>query len=274
MIILCEKSNALWHPLLTSGAYRTLDEAFDAVLGLGSRRKVESLRKKANPRLNVNLETWSQHITKALNIAERRDLFSEDVRASTFAELLGVGPFGQRYLFDVFYSDLNKSSFSSLVFDARKAEQIARTYCGEYLIEFVCEGSKLQDRGRLDIRYFIPVGLDSIHSKHFKIRCKLDLPKVIETEIQAGVEMFEYDGFLSLSTNSLSFQFESRVDAWETRSLMLLFPNYASNGNLHGRFLKTPFGATSHGLSGSVTMQLVSRHDCIIMPHSNLQEVG
>lgn len=272
--MLCEKSNALWQPLLTNGIYKSLDDGFDDYFGIGARRKAESWRKKPNLRAQVNLETWSQTICERLGIEARKDLFNETVRASTFGEILGLGPFGLRYLFDTFYSDINKSAFSSLVFDARKAEQIVRNYSGEYQVNFRSEITHSASMGKLEVRYFIPVGLDALHSKKFKIRCKLDLPSLVETEMDLLVESFEYDGYLSQSQNTLSFHFESRVDAWEPRSLMLILPTHSNDGTFEGRFLKTPFGATDQGLAGHVSMKLASRHNSIILPHSNLQEVG
>ena len=273
MILLCEKSNGLWQNLLNDNESWTLDDCFAEVLDSTAKRNAESWRKKENPRIQISLRTWSENITSALGISKRSDLFDDSIGSSEFSELLGISPMARRYLFDVYYSDINKSSISSITFDQRKARDIANSFCGLYRINFVPEPQDTSFEGLLDIRYYMPVGLDARHSKQFKIRCKLDVPSGAESSKKLPKDCFEYDGYLSQCRDFYTFNMESRPDAWDRRVLSIMVSADPGGNGFIGRYLKNPFDSDHYGMQGSITMHLKHRHKTLIEPHTTLCDV-
>jgi hypothetical protein len=87
-------------------------------------------------------------------------------------------------------------------------------------------------------------------------------------------EFFEYDGFVSQSHGAMAFHLESRMDAWDARTILIVCHGAEETGEFKGRYLKSPFGSDMNKLSGRVSMELVKRHDHIVLPHSSLQAVG
>lgn len=255
------------------GKGKTFEDCFSEVLDETARRNAESWRKKENPRIQVDLKSWSERISLAVGGARRTDLFDDSVGSGEFSELLGIGPVARRYLFDVFYSDINKSSISCTTFDQRKARSIAESYCGSYDLILMPDGLRSKHVGLMDIRYYMPLGLDARHSKQFKIRCKLDFPADAESRRNVQTSMFEYDGYLSLSRGCYTFTMESRPDAWERRVLSIMVSANHSEEGFSGKYLKNPFDESQYGMYGDVNMVLRDKHPLLIEPHTSLCEV-
>lgn len=273
MILLCEKTNGLWQKMLAESNGESLEDCFANVLDVTAKRNAESWRKKENPRIQVDLKSWSERISIALGENRREDLFDDSVGSGEFSDLLGISPMARRYLFDVFYSDINKSSISCITFDQRKARNIASSFCGIYELTLSPDGLSDDFVGLMDIRYYMPVGLDARHSKQFKIRCKLDMPAGAESSRNLQRDVFEYDGYLSLSRDCFTFTMESRPDAWERRVLSVMVSANSSLDCFSGKYLKNPFEGNHYGMHGNVTMRMRERHPVVIEPHTNLCEV-
>lgn len=273
MILLCEKSSNLWQKKLSEDKNKSLADCFHELLDSTAKRNAESWRKKEDPRIQIDLKSWSERISMYMSGEARFDLFDESVGSREFAEVVGIGTMGRRYLFDVYYSDINKSSISSITFSKRKARDIAQSLCGVYDLEIRLPNSEEILSGLMDVRYYMPVGLDARHSKQFKVRCKLDLPSRAESKITLRKDNFEYDGYLSLSHSWYTFTMESRSDAFEQRTLSMLVTTDKDGASLSGRYLKTPFDGDDFGMCGTVKMKLCERHEVIIDPHTILSEV-
>lgn len=274
MILLCEKTNGLWQKKLAECPGNSFEECFIEVFDETAKRNAEGWRRKENPKIQVSLATWSERISEIMCSSARDDLFEDSVSSSEFSEILGIGKIGRRYLFDVFYSDINKSSISCITFPQRRARDIAKRFGGSYTATFRPVGSNESYVGAMDIRYYMPIGLDNRHSHLFKIRCKLDFPSKAESSKLAQTDPFEYDGYLSLCRDCYTFTMESRSDdAWEQRVISLMVTTNASGEGFSGRYLKNPFSSDDYGMYGEVTLNLSEKHESIVEPHTVLCEI-
>jgi hypothetical protein len=273
MILLCEKTNGLWHKNMSEGKNESYEDCFAKLLDGTAKRNAEIWRKKDSPRIQIDLKAWSERISTVMCEEVRFDLFEESVGSSEFAKVVGIGPIGRRYLFDIYYSDINKSSISSITFPQKKARDIAKSICGVYEVKFKDPLCGKFSIGMMDVRYYMPVGLDNRHSKQFKIRCKLNVPSEVESKRSLREKTFEYNGYLSVSRGWYTFTMESRSDAYEQRVLSLMVSSDENGAGLNGRYLKTPFDGDGFGMHGSIEMKLSRKHDAIIDPHTILSEI-
>ena len=207
-LILLEPSNLLWRMYRTEKHARdpnydfSLTEAVDDVFNEGSFKNFHNWAKEARdptPILNV----YSTKIKERIGLNAPGNLFSNEVSSKQFGKYLGLCALACNYIFDRSHTEYF-NQFESIAFDITAAEDLARRFCGLYLLYILDRRREEVAICSLDLRYFIANTRRRGKKLDFRVRCKLNVPNGTKLPVHAEKAYFEYDGFLAYRPNCLT----------------------------------------------------------------------
>jgi hypothetical protein len=224
-LILLEPSNILWSQYKKEKYARnqnyhfSLPAAVEEVFNEGSFKNFQNWAKEQRDPTAI-LNIYSGKIKEKLGLNISGNMFSNEVSSKKFGAYLGLNAFSCNYIFDRSHTEY-RNQFESIAFDRVTAEDLARRFCGLYVLYILDDAHGEVAICSFDVRYFIANTRRRGKKLDYRVRCKLNMPNDTKLPVHPEKAYFEYDGFLAYRPNCLTFLFESRRYSTERANIQI-----------------------------------------------------